>query len=1240
MYDSLPHSSAFYNTTALHNILGLQSSVAHDIGGRNRWGRGEKEVYLKSLELVGFKSFALKTKLDFEPGMTAVVGPNGCGKSNIADAVRWVLGEQSAKALRGGKMEDCIFNGTDGKRPLGMAETTITFADCENVLGTDYNEISIARRVFRSGEGQYFMNKAPCRLKDIQRLFMGTGIGTVSYSIMEQGRIDQILSSRPEDRRTIFEEASGITKFKADKKEAIRKLDQTEANLLRLSDVVREVKRQIGSLQRQAGKARRYQTFKADLRKMEIYLMKQRLATMDKRIVELKSKIDQLNNRMQLSQDEIRELERGNDVLRNSLVDTEREIGKMSESAAHARSKLEHARQLINLNTQRIKEYEDWRDRDNAELETARGQIESQNQALAELTQRLEEARSAHLAAQDRLNDRSSVLEAQEEKVNANRERLRTLGARQIDTESLISNLQNQLAHSESKERSDAIRREHLAAEQGQLSRSAENYNDREAEMTHQLARLQEKVETTTGELATQSGKLSANRKELDHVRDARADHAAEAAAKKAQLEMLQSAAAESEDLPGGARFITENEKATVLGIVGREIDASPEYRTALAAALRSWLDAVIVSKSEAALKMLGVLADNAAGSVRILPADLPCPKTLKKLPGTPLLDQVSCSDSILPVARALLLNTRIIASLADMPSAAPAGAVLVTRDGALLRGDGSIEFWLPGEQPADPVRRRQLAEGLSKELANTETRIQAEQRTMDSLMTEAGTLAETMNTTQATLDEQKRKLALKEGENQILSQEARQARERFETVSFELDALTNQDDTSGGEKQSIVTEIQKSSSQRDQIKAQIEQQTREQQTMEAASTDLRTELVEHKVKAAETRQRVEYLDDQANPLKARLQELEATMEGRRQGIISHEENINHLQQAIHDAKGSISSLEEEAGASTSRAEDLRKNREHQSLELEKMEASLSERRLSTNGLRDGKSECEIENAEVRTRKANLVDRITAEYNITIDQAMNEPEPEWKDGELDLDTLDTNIAEIKTKLDAMGPVNLVAIEEYEQLQERHSFLTKQQEDLVQAKQQLMDMIRKINATTTDMFSKTFEQINENFQVMFKKLFGTGSSSKLVLVNEEDILECGIEVIARPPGKRPQTVSLLSGGERTLTAVALLFAIYMIKPSPFCLLDELDAALDASNINRFVDVLQGFLGQSQFLVITHNNRTIAAADVLYGITMEQSGVSKIVAMKFKDHEKKKPDAPPPATAPVETTQPKA
>ena len=1180
-------------------------------------------MYLKSLQMVGFKSFADRTRFDFNPGMTSIVGPNGCGKSNIADAVRWVIGEQSAKALRGSKMEDCIFGGTDDRKPLGMAEVAITFTDCEALLGTEYNEVTVTRRVFRTGEGQYLLNKKPCRLKDIQRLFMDTGMGTPSYSLMEQGRIDRVLSSRPEDRRAVFEEASGITKYKVDRKEAIRKLEQTEANLLRLADVIREVKRQIGSLQRQAGKARRYKTFRERLRSLDIHLTRRELAAADERIGEMTARAAGLAGELSAAAAEVEEMEQGNAHLRENLMRTEREVGQLQESGVQSSTRLDHTRETIEGNRQHIEEYRQWAARDAREAEEIEGQVEARRRQLAGATSEEEAARAASGETEAALREANNGQEAHREQVDRARAHLEQLRGESVELESLASRLQNELVEIESRQRSSVINRERLAAEKGQLARVAESYGRRQAAMDAELTQRQRDLDAAAQAMRALEEELA----ELDrHARETERDLAelqSQAAARQARVDMIRESDAAGDAFPAGARLLL-NEPATlnvdrdrVLGALAEQIETEPDYRLAAEAALRTWLDAVLVRDAAAGLAVIRALQSRRAGAARLLVAEGPAATSPQAPPdGDRLVAHVRCDEAIRPLLHRLIGNVLVVGSCDRIPSPVPAGRVYVTRDGAVARGDGSMELWMPDSAAANPLtRKHSLAEA---EAGLHTVGEQAAQR-----KAAAETLGSRMEQTRPQLaaarerlDAAKRAMAQKEGESQVVSREATEARERLETVAWELQSLASEGSTEDSRKQEAAQKLSEIRTQREDQTQSIDAQTRELRVLENRFTEIQSSVTEHRIAFTSARQRLENLAGQCESLRSRVQELEQAHNSRIEGIASYEQSIERLTSEIENGERLVVELEAAVAANRDRVDSLRRNREKQATELAGLEQMLSSKRSAMDDVRARKSDMEVKLAELRTRRQNRLERVTAEYRIPAEQLDDEPEPEWESGAPSDEEVETQIAELRAKIEAIGPVNLVAIEEYRELEQRYAFLTTQEEDLAKAKQQLLDMIRKINRTTSDLFRTTFEQVNRNFETMFTRLFN-GGTAKLVLVNEEDVLECGIEIIARPPGKRLQNVSLLSGGERTLTAVALLFAIYMIRPSPFCLLDELDAALDDANIGRFVEVLQGFLDQSQFMVITHNRRTIAAADVLYGITMPEKGISKVVSMKFNE-----------------------
>jgi chromosome segregation protein len=1185
-------------------------------------------VYLKYIEMVGFKSFADKTKLVFEPGMTAIVGPNGCGKSNVSDAIRWVLGEQSAKALRGAKMEDVIFNGTDTHKPLGMAEVSLTLTECEKHLGTEFNEVTVTRRVFRSGEGAYFINKAPCRLKDIQRLFMDTGMGTDAYSIMEQGRIDLILSSRPEDRREVFEEASGITKYKTDKKEAIRKLEATEANLLRLGDIIREVRRQIISLQRQVGKARRYKTLQEQLRGYDLFLSRDRLQLLANEIQTLDTKIASLAEQEEAAAAEVAALDERASVIRAEMSKTEQEISDAIEADAAAKSELSRIHDLLRVNNDRIRELEQLSERDTRDAAQAEINLATHREGLAETCRHLDAAAVERDTAEKELAAETAKLAKLDQQVEKLRAHLNELRAESMGSESKLTHHQNELAELEARERTTVIRRERLAAEKADIERTLSISVSHRSEMQATLDTLAREVQEQRELIQSLSGQRADRAARTKQVRAEIAGLQAQAAGKQAQLDLLQKSEAEAKGFPGGAKLLLDARQPfginrdALLGSLASQLKTTPEFATALEVALRAWMDAVVVRDEVAGLAMLKELIQQAAGSARLLAvaSPAPLPAVIAEAPGTALLDHVTCADHVRPLLQRLLGNVRVIANLSEIPRQLPDGVTFVTPQGALVRADGAMECWLPETREAAPLARRNLIEELGRQRDELVQRMAAGEHELASLTQDETALEATQAQARAELEERQRKLAVRQGEQQVLTQQERQQQQRAETVAWELEALEKQHSLGGDQRGKLLDETERLRNRQAQIRAALATQGDELRTLEQQREAQFTAVSEQRIQAASRRQHCEHLAARREPMQARIRELEALILERTGGINSYRARIQDLQTAIHAAQMQVAPLETTVRQQNARLTAAHERRAKNNAALTAEDAHLRQRRAALDELRKHKNQFDIERTEQRMRHQTLAERVTGAYNVMLDDVLAAPEPVWENSvKPERDQLETMVAEIRAKMESMGPVNLVAIEEHQELEQRYNFLIQQQDDLAKAKEQLMELIKKINKTTTEMFFKTFEMVNQNFQTMFTRMFG-GGTAKLVLVDEEDVLESGIEIIARPPGTKLQSVSLLSGGQRTMTAIALLFSLYQVKPSPFCVLDELDAALDDSNIGRFIAVLKDFVLQSQFVVITHNRQTIAAASVLYGVTMEQRGVSKIVSVKFS-HEKR-------------------
>lgn len=1184
-------------------------------------------MHLKSLEIVGFKSFADKTKLVFEPGMTAIVGPNGCGKSNVSDAIRWVLGEQSAKALRGSKMEDCIFNGTQNRKPLGMAEVSITFTNCEQVLHTDYHEVTITRRVFRSGEGQYFINKTACRLKDVQRLFMDTGVGTSSYSFMAQGRIDQILSARPEDRREIFEEASGITKYKSDKREALRKLEHTDANLLRLADVIREVKRQIGSLQRQAGKAQRYKSIREEMRVLDLFAGRNRLMDFEKARREGEAQINDLTAHITRAHEEVQTAEEKNVELRETILTVEREISAFMEAGVHAQSKLDRTQDLIRINNQRIEEYRRLSDRDTRDLDELNRQLSDYTSMLTELEEKLVSMKAQRLQTKMELDECTAAYDSHRRQIDNARQRLQQLRDDSLNTDAQASRLHNQLMQIETQERTTLIQRERLTAEKQQITVVSSDYQQRMEKLEQSREMLQSHVEDLnerSNEIEKQKQQARASIQEQQQVR---ATAQSAIAARQATLDLLTDADEVQSDFPGGSRLLLDAgnplhaDLTTLRGALAQHISAPEQYTRALETALRSVLDALVVSNAAAARTLITHVAAAQQGATRLI---APAGTTIPILPvpaGMTLLASVidTDDDAIRDLINRLLDNVLFVETVGQIPNPVPAGFTVVTAGGILIRDNGVHEFWMGEPGATNPLRRKHAINTARQEILRVEQNATACEKRLQELHTLTQTLDRQTAESRHLLDASQRELSQKEGELQMVTREVKTTAQRLETVTWELDEILKKSGTWDIQKNTLSAQQIETRQRRESISEDISRQNQELQQLETRHSDLQVQLTERRVSFAGTDHRVEQYAAQRETVTTRIKEIENALRGRSEGLRSYSANMEQLQGDVQNAQNQLSDLETAVRTNAERATNLRRSCSSESERLVEMERMLATARVQLEQKQNEKSRVEIQQTEVRMRRQSLCDRITADYNLTLHDIMDTAEPDWgEEGKPGVENAELRVAELRTKLEAMGPVNLVAIEEYQEHEERYTFLSQQETDLLNAKKQLTEMIQTINLTTSEMFRSTFEKANSNFEQMFARLFD-GGSAKLVLVNEEDVLDCGIEIIARPPGKRLQNISLLSGGERTLTAVALLFSIYQIKPSPFCMLDELDAPLDDTNIGRFAEVLKDFLRQSQFVVITHNRRTIATSDVIYGVTMPERGVSRIMSMKFREAE---------------------
>jgi chromosome segregation protein len=1192
-------------------------------------------VYLKNVELVGFKSFANKTVLEFGPGISAIVGPNGCGKSNISDAIRWVLGEQNPRLLRGNKMEDVIFNGTDSRPPLGMAEVSLTFTNCEDTLKDDgFHEITITRKVFRSGEGQYFINKTPCRLKDIQRLFMDTGIGTSSYSIMEQGKIDQILRSKPEDRREVFEEAAGITKYKTDRREAMRKLDQTEQNLLRVSDIIKEVKRQIISLQRQAGKAARYKKYYDELRRLDIYITGEKLKEIDEELKLLENQSASITEKIEAASAELTKLENAVEEKRVKQDAIESESSALYDRELEVGAKIERMRGAIENAAKRMEELKHFGIRDGKILEETKSDLTRCEEELSQLLQNIKSAQESVDTDKKEVDELSKRQSLQQGEINSTRKIISDLNNETMLLDERRTHLDNDRIQLEQRDRNITITKERRIAEQNELALHLKNQEKRIGEFVTILNSMREEVKDASDGL----NKVVA---EKTQTQDAFIKLEKEAASLKANidnenknLQRLEQSLTRKEGFSRGAKKILSQEnplnieKEKILGTLAEQIKlkngGSQKYAKAFNAVLSHWKDAVLVSDIQTAMNCVSKLAESEKEQAKIIIAKngLKTATVSATLPEAiasktaRMIDVVEYPAEMKAAAEFLFGNVLLVEDITCFTEIEDADIILADLCGNICYSKSAIQLNAADDNPSNPILQQNMLDNSRKQIAAYQKKLDELEKERSELLNQTAKIENNLNTLRSALEEKMQKLARHEGELQFLQKQADQTEERLETIASELKNL-EKETISPEEKSRILRELDEIQVRKIKIKEEIGDASKVLNQREIESGKLNEELMAATIKFNATRTKLEHLQSQHTPFAERINKLRMLISEYEQRLKNYEKELKSTQDFMERASAELPAAEDEQKGYIAKRKKLDELKEIIHKELKQLEEEIKQRRHQLEEMRSTKNDLHTACVEIRMKREHMLERVCAEFKIAPDALQLEAEPEWQDGiKPEKEQIENTINELRAKLEAMGPVNTGAIDEYKTLQERYSFLNQQQEDLNKAKQQLLDLIKKINQISTELFKNTFETINQNFQITFEKLFG-GGTAKLIMSDEDDILESGVEIFARPPGKKLQSISLLSGGESTMTAMALLFAIYMVKPSPFCLLDELDAPLDDANNRRFIDILKGFLGQSQFLLITHNRQTISAAGILYGVTMESDKVSKIVSMKFKD-----------------------
>ena len=1170
---------------------------------------------IKRVEIQGFKSFVDRVALDFESGITAILGPNGCGKSNIVDAIRWAMGEQNAKNLRGRAMEDVIFGGSESRKPLGMAEVSMIFANDDGQAPAAYRqyaEFMVTRRLFRNGDSEYLINKTPCRLLDISELFMDTGVGARTYSIIEQGKIGMILNAKPEDRRFLIEEAAGVTKYKSRKKAALRKIEATRQNLLRLGDIVAEVRRQTASLKRQAQKAERFRALREELKGIEVGLARRRFTELSATFAAGGARDRDERQALTALAARLEQEERTLDEARQTQGEEERVVARLQEQVFLLAAELEKVAGRLALAA-----------REGESLTRRREQWHAEEQ---EVTRRLAEADGEEERLKQTCEDLGGDLERELRRLAEGEAALAELSQRDGDLEAaqqetrgllyrLLTDLSQLSAGQQESERRRRQLEERKTRQRGETVRLREQLGEAEsliAELGRSLAALRVAHEALGEEQEGLHAAVARLREEREENEAILARHREELGRNRSRLLSLRQLERDLEGYGGGVKalFAHEEWRGRFSGVVADHLEAPAHLETALEAVLGERLQALVAPDHEAAVAGAAFLGGQDGRSTFAWPGWTAAPAAIPD-GARPLAELVSPRLGSESLVRALLAGCGHVPSLEPYwGRPLPAGTLLVTEAGELLSWRG--EFTGGGRQG--------LGQGLlhkKREMKELAGLVEAQEERLTAFEEERERLREALRESEERLREvegARHGQALKVMDSEKDLQRLEDTRARLDE---RLEVLALEDEQLHGEERELDRRLEETQSSRAHLEGQrleheegVARFQEEAQVLRRELTVVRDRVTTLKVTVAGLRER----EDGHRGELERLARLRRDLQSRRT-LIAERCREALEEEARLAAESERLKIEQEVLATRhvgdqARLAEVRERFALAQEQLEERQDGLRRLREQLDALRETHGAGQLRLRELALEAEHLHSTVLDRYRVDLrDGTAATGEAEAAQGRLE---------ELRQAVEAIGEVNLTAIEEHRELEERGQFLQVQQEDLRQSLDGLQTAIGKINRTTRKRFRETFDLVNAKFQEVFPRLF-RGGQGELRLTDESDLLETGLEIIVQPPGKKLQNVSLLSGGEKALTAVALIFSIFLIKPSPFCMLDEVDAPLDDANIGRFNEMIKEMSQISQFIIITHSKRTMEVADTLYGVTMEEPGVSKLVSVRFHEFE---------------------
>jgi chromosome segregation protein len=1180
---------------------------------------------LKQLQIRGFKSFADEVDLTFEPGITAIVGPNGCGKSNVSDAMRWVLGEQSSRSLRCARMEDVLFNGGSDQKPAKVAEVVLTLSNEDGLLQLDSPTVSICRQLYRTGESRYFLNGAPSLLRDIHELFMDTGVGKSSYSLMEQSNIDLILNTRPEDRRYLFDEVAGINKYKYRKKAALKKLEETEQNLVRINDVIAELENETEALRQQAERALQFRERQAALRALEIELARRQWDAVRARLATAEVEFRTVHEAFQTATANAEQLDASLEAGSQRREALDREITSAQSQVHKLETEIERTESAIALYKERQLSLSEQRQNTATQIENLNGQLERIARQIADRSREREQLQIALGMDEGKLKGRIRVLDELSRQIREAEEQIRGAKAKVIDLMNQSARSQNELTTLENRAEYSKSRQGRLESDIRRLKRALDETVLQVGEARRRVADVQARLASLSASLSDRDGRIASGSTELRKLEAemrGQQDTLAMAMSRVKSLEELQKS---YEGFYLGVRAVLRvREKEPdrlpgICGVVAELVHTEHDYETAIEVALGAGVQNIVAETAEDAKTAIEFLKQNRAGRVTFLPLDILRPRRtldsqLLKYPGVVgyAPELVKTEPKYHSVVEYLLGNVLIVETLdaaIHISRRERSNMRLVTLDGEIVNPGGAMTGGSQKEQSQGFLQRPREIEDLKERIAQLSDALGKKDARRQKLAEETATLqkerAEIQLQTQAA--EIERAEATKDL-SQIVEKEER-LKDELSVTENELELLTTETGEVARERDEArarVEEIEKQCQSLNRLAERLHEQVASEVSKRA---EVESSVTEMKVQLAGTRERIESIGQAIATLEENRVDVQNSIRDYEQSVANSETLIRELEERISEAQRSFLLLEQKKFEHAEEVVRLEAEREQLVAELAEQEKEVRRLRRELERLTKKRHDLDVSVTQMQMEERSIAERIQEKYRTAVQEVAANGDVGGDDY-----AVAERVRELQSQIETMGAVNLMAIEEYEEHKSRLEFLSVQKNDLVEARDSILKAIQKINETSRQRFLETFEQVQRNFQEVFLQLFG-GGETELRLLEAEDVLEAGVDIIARPPGKRPQTITMLSGGERSLVAIALLFALFKIRPSPFCVLDEVDAALDEANVLRFANLIRDFASSTQFILITHNKRTMEKADLLYGVTMERAGVSKLVSVKF-------------------------